>query len=262
MISKPYLFVKKFNFINNYHMDKKLALAVEQLETSSIVVSGPAGCGKTELIRKVLQDTEYKLAEIDSIEEYKTYRISKTIIYLLRVGDGMRIKQRDYRGIIFETENPYFYRKIKTCEHIKMASPTLRTVRKYCPSAMHKTSMHRILQAQRAPAKIQSTLLETECGSISFFHMIGKILYHKTSEVPMEVITAIEDSPFKVLLYLHENIPAFTEDVGSLARVLDKISLALKDRNQMFALVSEIWKLPRRSANTFYNIRTSPYNME
>ncbi|KAI5165041.1 hypothetical protein NEIRO03_0148 [Nematocida sp. AWRm78] len=243
-------------------MDKKLELALQQLDMSAVVVSGPGGSGKTALIHRVIKNTNYKLVDIDTIEEYKTYRISKSLIYLLRVGEGVRIKPHNYRGIIFETENPYFYRKIEKCVHVKISPPTIRAIRKHCPSAQKKTTMHRILQAQKLPPEIHEALLETESSEVSFFHIIGKILYHKTEEIPKEVISAVCESPIKVLLYLHENIPAFTNNIQSIGKILDRISAASISPDQLYLLITEIWKLEKRRVNTFYNIRTSPYNMD
>ncbi|KAI5188831.1 hypothetical protein NEMIN01_0199 [Nematocida minor] len=243
-------------------MEKSLESAMEHLKTAAVVVSGPGGSGKTALIKKVIESTEYELIEIDDIEEYKAHRISKSMIYLLRVTEEMRVKKCEYRGIIFETDQPYFHRKIKNCKHIKVPLVAIRTVKKHCPSATGKTSMHRVVQTAKLPEESHKVLLENGNSNICFFHAIGKILYHKTNEVPKEVLHILEEIPFKTLLYIHENIPAFTPSIEALSSVLDKISLAATNISLVHQVISEIWRLERHSPKSFYNIRTSPYNID
>lgn len=242
-------------------MEKSLESAVEHIKTASIVVSGAGGSGKTALIKRTMQKTEHELVEIDNIEEYMAYRIKSTIVYLLRVTEEVRVKKSEYRGIIFETDQPYFYRKIKNCIHIRVSLAPIRIVRQYCPAAASKTSMHRIVQTAKMPKEIHSLLLENESTSISFFHAIGKILYHKTKEIPTEVQNIIEKDPFKTLVYIHENISEFTGTIRALSRVLDKVSLATNSTNLMYKVIHEIWQLEKHTPKSFYSIK-SPYRMD
>lgn len=243
-------------------MEERLENAMENIREISVVVSGGGGAGKTAMIKRVAQKAEKELVEIDSMEEYMEYRIRKTIVYLLRVTEGMRVRKCKYKGIIFETDNPYFYRKIKDAIHIKITQAPIRTVRKHCPDAVNRTSMHRILQTAKMPKNIHRILLETDTTNISFFHVIGKILYHKTKDVPAEVQRIIEDTPHKTLSYIHENIPEFSENISDLSKVLDKVSLAVDRIGLLYAVIYEIWHLNRHTPKSFYNIRTSPYRIE
>lgn len=243
-------------------MEMLLEQAMAQIEKSAVVVSGPAGSGKTELIKKTAQKAGHILVEIDGIEEYKTHRLNKRIVYLLRTSEGMRISSAEYAGIIFETDNPYFFRKIKNSTHIKNTMPTLRAIKKHCASVRSRMSMHRVLNAAKMPKETHSVLLENSADSISLFHVLGKILYHKTENVPEEVMDTIENNPFKVLLYVHENIPTFVTGIGELARVLDQISLTSTNLSLIHGLITAIWKLEKHSPKKFYHIRPSPYNIE
>ncbi|KAI5171772.1 hypothetical protein NEFER03_1077 [Nematocida sp. LUAm3] len=247
---------------------KKLFLveALKEILFSALVVSGPFGCGKTHAVYNACKELSYELVEIDKIEEYRDKRLKKEMIYLLRVTEPDRIKDRPYKGIIFETEDMYFYRRVKGAMHIKMNYPAQKALKEAFGVSKRKVNMHRASFIADKSENTKDVLLEGSEDPITLFHLLGKILYKKEKIPSQEVISLIERiHPQKLLMYLHMNVIDFSSDLSGYACVLNAFSLCAAEgysRHSVFFLLSALWKMPRACPKTFYQFKSSSfYNM-
>ncbi|KAI5187179.1 hypothetical protein NEHOM01_1988 [Nematocida homosporus] len=246
-------------------------LKVSQLETAlldvlkkPVVVSGPAGCGKTFLIRSVCAKYDYDLVLLDSELEWSEYRLNPRTVYLLRVaGDNYQIKKKAYHGIVFETESPYLYKQIQGAVHVRLNKVTQRAMHQKFLLPQVPESLHKAGLLAKLPTSVQHYVIDEPDSQVSFFHLIGKILYRKKESMTPKIFTLLEqNSVAKVLEYLHENAPAFYDDLEAFSATLESISDCLDQNYSYLSLVSSvytIWKSPKYTPKKFYQIRSSSY---
>ncbi|KAI5191744.1 hypothetical protein NECID01_1625 [Nematocida sp. AWRm77] len=276
--------------------EEKKRLLEESLHSTfgrAIVVSGPLGCGKTRLIKETALKNKCTVVELDTVEEYAEHRLGENTVYLIRVSNIERKTSlcRAYKGVVFETESAYLHRKLPGSLHIQLSHPTQKHVKEVfphasAPSAKHSgprpkgrsaagrlgtTNMHRASILSEASPSVQSVLADgLGKESVSFFHAIGKVLYRKTPTIPDEVISVVETSPYKTMMYIHENVPWFVPSTSALANILECISTGVFSRSstqtpvctyplEAYQTVCAVWKEKQALPGRFFNIKSSSF---
>ncbi|KAI5180983.1 hypothetical protein NEOKW01_1224 [Nematocida sp. AWRm80] len=244
----------------------------------SIVLSGPHGCGKTETVKRIAKELNYEIVEIDSLDDYREHRLSNRMVYLFRVIDQKSISIQG-KGIVFETDSEYLYKRISNCKHVKLNKKGVKEIKKIFNISDKCSNLHQARIRSQAPSEILSVLDDSTDDKIGFFHLIGKILYHKTDTLPREVLSAVDKDPIKILSYLHENIIYFVTALEDISVILDQISQCIYERDRedyllhsitdnneilkqtVTRVILSIWNTPRHRPNTFYQIRSGIYPM-
>jgi len=243
---------------------RRMREALKQVFERPVVVSGPLGSGKTHCLREACRDLGLELVEIDRVEEYKERRLSSALVYLFRtseIGEGAG----SYRGIVFETESPYLYRKVEGCVHVQVRKPSQKEIMEVFALRKSKLNMHRASILARSSEKVEDRMRREFLGEdpASFYHVVGKILYRKTAGVPEEVFDLLRKAPAKMLMYIHENIPQFMASVKELSEVMQEISGAVgrgEEEARGCLVLSRIWQSKRHAPKRFYSIRSSPFH--
>lgn len=242
---------------------QQLKKALQQLDRQAVVVSGPSGCGKTHLIREVCREERYIIAEIENDEEWSDRGLESRRVCLMHVEEIGQIRRKCYTGIVFETDMPYLYRMIPGCIHIKIPRMTHRGAEYLSGVQQGPRNLHKALLAARTSAQARKLIIEEKKESISIYHLIAKILYRKTDQIPRNILDLLSTAPpDKVLLYLHENIPFFVDSLSELADILDSFSLCVSENyrsSRLFQSVCKVWKCPRYTPQCFYSIKSSSF---
>ncbi|OAG31640.1 hypothetical protein NEDG_00115 [Nematocida displodere] len=240
--------------------------ALKNAKSSVVVLSGPIGCGKTSLVKSLSAEWSYDLVEIDTLDDYMEHRLCQDMVYLIRLSEvPPRKRNTKYRGMVVETENPYLYRQIRDAVPIHMNKPTQKTSRRLLPLARASMDLNTASAISGMPRPLQQRLVdESDEPCTSFFHFLGRILYHKTDVVPEQVFLLLsQNSALKTLTYLHENLPSFSKDLDALSTVLDQVSVAVSRgcrEEDAVLLLAGIWAMERSPPKKFFQIRSSHYH--